>query len=145
MRTFKVTGIFSFGISQILLLILINSSHLVSCGNILFWMPLCSKSMKITFMPLAEELVNRGHEVSVVMPYPTKKPNPKITEIIVDGTSWDELQQRMSNEKLQTGASQVPPLFEIIEEAILVRKYKFIRTYLYDVQIIPLVHSEITD
>ena len=132
MRTFKVTGIFSFGISQILLLILINSSHLVSCGNILFWMPLCSKSMKITFMPLAEELVNRGHEVSVVMPYPTKKPNPKITEIIVDGTSWDELQQRMSNEKLQTGASQVPPLFEIIEEAILVRKYKFIRTYLYD-------------
>ena len=96
-------------------------------------------------MPLAEELVNRGHEVSVVMPYPTKKPNPKITEIIVDGTSWDELQQRMSNEKLQTGASQVPPLFEIIEEAILVRKYKFIRTYLYDVQIIPIVHSEITD
>ena len=83
-------------------------------------------------MPLAEELVNRGHEVSVVMPYPTKNPNPKITEVIVDGTSWDELQQRMSNEKLQTGASQVPPLFEIIEEAILVRKCKFMRSYLGD-------------
>ena len=83
-------------------------------------------------MPLAEELVNKGHEVSVVMPYPTKQPKPKITEIIVDGTSWDELQQRMSNEKLQTGASQVPPLFEIIEEAILVREYKFMRSYLGD-------------
>ena len=91
-------------------------------------------------MPLAEELVNRGHEVSVVMPYPTKKPNPKINEVIVDGTSWDELQQRMSNEKLQTGASQVPPLFEIIEEAILVRKCKFMRSYL---GVIPIASREI--
>ncbi len=41
-------------------------------GRILFYMPLISKSMKITFMPLAEKLAQRGHEVVVVMPLEAK-------------------------------------------------------------------------
>ncbi len=41
-------------------------------GRFLFYMPLISKSMKITFMPLAEELASRGHQVVVVMPYEAK-------------------------------------------------------------------------
>ncbi len=41
-------------------------------GRILFYMPLVSKSMKITFMPLAEELARRGHEVVIIMPHDGK-------------------------------------------------------------------------
>ncbi len=41
-------------------------------SRFLFYMPLISKSMKITFMPLAGELASRGHQVVVVMPYESK-------------------------------------------------------------------------
>ncbi len=37
-------------------------------GRLLFWMPVVSESMKICFMPLAEELVKKGHQVTIVMP-----------------------------------------------------------------------------
>ena len=74
-------------------------------------------------MPLAEEMAKRGHEVAVLMPYPTKKPNPKIKEIITDGREWDEMQQSISNEKLKTGADQTPPVFELINTATLVRSF----------------------
>jgi len=44
---------------------------LSSCqaGKLLFYMPLTSKSMKITYMPLAETMAERGHQVTVVMPH----------------------------------------------------------------------------
>merc|ERR1711894_671757 len=68
-------------------------------------------------MPLAEEMAAKGHEVVVVMPYATKTPNPKVKEIIVDGKEWDDMQAKMSEEKLKTGADSKPPLFEVVEIA----------------------------
>ncbi len=45
---------------------------LVKPGRILFYMPLTTRSMKLTYLPLAEALVARGHEVTVVMPHEAK-------------------------------------------------------------------------
>ena len=38
-------------------------------GHILFYMPVSPKSAKITFMPVAERLVQQGHRVTVITPY----------------------------------------------------------------------------
>ncbi len=50
----------------------VNTSPASRTGRILFYMPLTSRSMKITFMPLAESLADRGHEVVVIMPHQAK-------------------------------------------------------------------------
>ena len=41
-------------------------------GRILFYMPMTTKSVKITFTPLAEALAERGHEIVVIMPHQQK-------------------------------------------------------------------------
>ena len=107
-------------ICQLIVLLLGTVVKLASCGSVLFYIPFCSKSVKITFMPLAEEMASKGHEVVVVMPYATKKPNPKVKEIIIDSKEWDGMQAKMSEEKLQTGADSKPPLFELVNVATMV-------------------------
>ena len=104
-------------------ILLIYEAQLGSCGSILLYMPFVSKSMKITFMPIAEEMATRGHEVVVVMPYQTKKPNPKIKEIIVEGKEFTDMTDRVSEQKLKTGADANPPLLELINTALLVSIY----------------------
>ena len=105
---------------QAVIILLATIVKLASCGSVLFFIPFMSKSVKITFMPLAEEMAAKGHEVVVVMPYATKKPNPKVKEIIIDGKEWDELQEKMSVEKLKTGADSKTPLFEAVDLAVSV-------------------------
>ncbi len=51
----------------------VNTEAPAKTGRILFYMPLTSRSMKITFLPLAEALAERGHEVVVLMPHPSKE------------------------------------------------------------------------
>ena len=74
-------------------------------------------------MPLAEEIAAKGHEVVVVMPYATKKPNPKVKEIIIDGKELDDLHEGMSVTQLKTGADSKYPLFEVVDIAVSVSKY----------------------
>ena len=112
-----VSTIFLAGISIVLLA---NQSNFASCGSILLYMPIVTKSARITFMPLATEMAKRGHEVVVVTQHPDKKPNPNITEITVDAKEFNELTDRMSAEKLKTGGNPDPPLAEFIECQLLV-------------------------
>ena len=42
-------------------------------GKILFWSPFGSKSTKICYMPMLEELARRGHEITVVHPHKSKQ------------------------------------------------------------------------
>ena len=90
-----------------------------SCGSVLFYVPFVTKSVKIGFMPLAEKMATKGHEVVVVMPYATEKPNPKIKEMIIDNQEWEEMQATVSEEKLKTGGDPMSPLIEIVAIAIL--------------------------
>lgn len=54
-----------------------------SAGNFLFYMPFVTKSMMITFMPVAEELGKRGHKVSVVIPAAHNKQLENVEQIVV--------------------------------------------------------------
>ena len=66
-------------------LLLIAFSMLVAYGEggkILFWSPFGSKSTKICYMPMLEELVKRGHEITVVHPHKSKQSAKGITEIL---------------------------------------------------------------
>ena len=71
-------------------------------------------------MPLAEEMAARGHEVVVLMPHPTKKPNPKVNEIIIDGHEFIELTEKLSEKELKAGADGIPPVFEMFNAGLLV-------------------------
>ena len=42
-----------------------------SAGSVFIWLPFMSKSVKITVMPVAEAMADRGHEVVIVLPHPT--------------------------------------------------------------------------
>ena len=101
-------------------ILLVDKPKLASCGSIFFFMPFVSKSIKITFMPLAEEMAARGHEVVVLMPHPTKKPNPNLKEIIIDGREFIEMTDKVSEQQLKTGADGIPPVFEIFNAGLLV-------------------------
>ena len=86
-----------------LTILLVDKPNLASCGSILIYMPLVAKSQKIAFMPVAEEMAARGHEVVVLAPFPAVEPNPKIKEIILE---CDELIKSMevAHDKLLTSA-----------------------------------------
>jgi glucuronosyltransferase len=49
--------------------------------RILFLTPVGSKSHKFAFMPIAEELASRGHQVTVVSPYKASKNITNLREI----------------------------------------------------------------
>ena len=64
-----------------------------SSGSFLFYMAFASKSVKITFMPLAEELSKRGHDVTVVMPFASQEPVKGIKEIVAQSPIEEMLSQ----------------------------------------------------
>ena len=46
-----------------ILIFIVITPRLIFCGNILFFMPFIPKSGRITWMPIAEELAGRNHNV----------------------------------------------------------------------------------
>ena len=92
----------------------------VSSGRILFYMPLVSKSIRITFMPVASEMARRGHEVVVITQHPDKKPDHNLTEITIDGKIFNDMIEKVSVEKLKTGGDPDPPLMEFVESQVAV-------------------------
>ena len=107
-------------LASLSIVLLANQSNFASCGSILFYMPIVTKSIRITFMPVATEMAKRGHEVVVVTQHPDKKPNLNLTEITVDAKEFNELTEWISAEKLKTGGNPDPPLAEFIELQLLV-------------------------
>ena len=99
---------------------LFGMQPLVSGGNVFFYMPVVSKSIRITFMPVATEMARRGHEVVVLTQHPDKNPNPNITEITVDGKIFNAVAERISQEMMKEGASTNPPLMEFVEAQLAV-------------------------
>ena len=57
----------------VLVLGVILSLTNVQAGKVLFYIPLSTKSVKITFIPLLEALAENGHDVTVAMPFPAPK------------------------------------------------------------------------
>ncbi|KAK9498367.1 hypothetical protein O3M35_003015 [Rhynocoris fuscipes] len=51
--------------------------------NILVMLPMPTYSHTSNFMPIFRELAARGHNVTIVSPFPQKKPTPNITDIVL--------------------------------------------------------------
>ena len=47
-------------------------------------------------------------------------PNPNVKEIVIDGNEFNEMTERVSDEKLKSGADSAPPLMELINTAVVV-------------------------
>jgi hypothetical protein len=54
-----------------------------NCGKILVWCPGGSQSVRITYMPVVEQLANNGHEVTIVTPFLSKEKMKGVAEIPV--------------------------------------------------------------
>ena len=93
---------------------------IVSGGSILFYMPVVSRSIRITFMPVASEMARLGHEVVVVTQHPDKKTDPNLTEITIDGKIFNDLTEKVSEELMKSGSSPDPPLNEFVEAQLAV-------------------------
>ncbi|XP_022207633.2 UDP-glucosyltransferase 2 [Nilaparvata lugens] len=58
----------------------------IECANILALVPVNSRSHFIVMEPLFKALASRGHQITVVSPFPQKKPLPNYTDI--DISKW---------------------------------------------------------
>ena len=65
-------------------------------GNLLFFMPVIPKSSKIAWYPLAKEMAERGHQVTIVSPYQSQKEVQNLEEIIIDGAQLIKYQDEVS-------------------------------------------------
>ena len=70
---------------------------LVMAGNFLLWMPMSSKSVKIGVMEVGYELARRGHQVTVVSPFKSKKEVLGVTEIVVEST-FEEISEKLTED-----------------------------------------------
>ena len=99
---------------------LLQQPIVVTGGSVLFYMPVVSRSIRITFMPVATEMARRGHEVFVVTQHPDKNPNPNMTEITIDGKIFNSLTEKISVEMMKEGGKTDPPLMEFVDAQIAV-------------------------
>ena len=60
-------------------------------GKIMFYAPLVSRSMVMTFMPLAEALASRGHKVVAVIPLEYDAKTRENLEVITVQSRFEEL------------------------------------------------------
>jgi glucuronosyltransferase len=63
------------------LVITIQSAHILGI------FPIPEKSHNIVFSALTHELARRGHQVTIISPFPEKKPIPNLTDIEVELTN----------------------------------------------------------
>ena len=66
-----------------LLLLTQSLVAVIRAERILVLAPICIQSHKISFMPFVEALAERGHQVTVVTPYPPKKKIENVREIVM--------------------------------------------------------------
>ena len=84
--------------------------------RILVLAPVCSKSHRISFMPIIEELATKGHQVTVVTPHESYFKNENITEMRVKNAfqdfdiDWFSMHKQSSMEAL----AQIVKNFRII-------------------------------
>ena len=115
-----------------LILLLVLLENVVHGGKVLFYTPFSSKSMKITFAPILEELVHRGHEVYAAMPFTDKK--AKYIQISSDPTGdiikmLDTVTEPMLKKTASTPFEFLP---QIVNGAITLNEnVRLLQNYLY--------------
>lgn len=90
---------------------------LAFAGKVLIYAPVGSKSLKITYMPIVEELAKRGHAITIVTGYKSKHKIENVQELIVN-SRFQEYSDRLSNNALKDGGTTSTPVFELINAMI---------------------------
>ena len=93
MRLMKITYIFLQVNDYVILVALqfILSLKGSDGARILAVFPIHSKSHFNVDSAVVKELANRGHEVTVVSPFPEENPLPNYKDIVLKGVSFEEL------------------------------------------------------
>ena len=60
--------------------------------QILMLAPVCSKSHKISFMPIIEALAEKGHQVTVVTPFPPDNTIKNVREVVIENNIFTEME-----------------------------------------------------
>ncbi len=81
---------------QLILGILVLTGH-GQGGRILFYIPYAAKSSCTTMVPIATELVNRGHNVTLVTEWDSLKMDKRIQHIAISSKSSDQAGKELSN------------------------------------------------
>ncbi|CAH1406761.1 unnamed protein product [Nezara viridula] len=88
----------------ILAIILLSASLLASEGaKILIVLPMPWFSHTNTFMPVFKELAKRGHQVTMVSPFPQKKPLPNWTDLTVNATPLISVMEHHLADRVTSG------------------------------------------
>lgn len=82
--------------------------NIVFSAKILAFLPVPAKSHHIVFRPLLEELAHRGHQLTVVSPFPVEKPVSNITDIYIHTQAEDVLKTKFTFEMLEKLMSRTP-------------------------------------
>lgn len=89
--------------------------QVVDCGHFLFWMPLSSRSVKIGALEAGYGLAKKGHTITVVSPFRSKKETAGVTEI-VHLSEFEALQDLLSTRQLVERAEV--PFPQLIQTSI---------------------------
>ena len=100
-----------------LILALFFLSGSVMAGHYLFWMPFSSKSMKIGVMDMVEELAVRGHHITIVSAYDSKKKVPGIKDIVIK-SDFEALVQTALGKILKSEKGADVPWHQAIDHTI---------------------------
>lgn len=66
-------------------------------AKILAYLPVPAKSHHIVFTPLLHELARRGHQVTVLSPFPAEKTVPNITHIYIHTQAEDDFKSKVTS------------------------------------------------
>ena len=106
------------------LIIFLGRPLVVSGGSVFFYMPVVTRSIRLTFMPVANEMARKGHEVVILTQHPDKNPIPNITEITIEGKIMKVVSEKMSEDVMKEGASTSPPLMDFVEAQVAVSSFR---------------------
>ena len=82
---------------KILFEVLIICLQGILAEKILFFMPGMPRSSSFTFVPLVHELVDRGHHVTIVNPFGTKRQHANLTQIKIKSIDIQGFMTTFSN------------------------------------------------
>ena len=113
-------------ISMKVLVTWIIGLRFASCGHVLVWNSLSSRSHYILFEPIMHELARRGHQVTAIAPYETKAEfmgHPNVTYVVVDTVKYMKESDTVAEKMFHGDAGIDVEIFGIMAKtAIKVRR-----------------------
>lgn len=124
---------------------------LVKAERVLVLTPVCSKSHKFSFLPIAEALVEKGHLVTLVTPFPkvNNENVTNLTELIVGNVFDDNWFAMKTKNTLQAAKDKLTNFYTLMEKAYenLMNNQEFktiIESSQVDLVIVDAILSEFT-